>query len=184
MKERIAEAARRMDGAIKSVADEFGAVRTGRASTALLDRITVDAYGADTPLNQIAQVNAPEARLLTIQPYDPSLIVAIEKAIQESEIGLTPANDGQLIRLPVPELSEERRRDLVKVAGRIAEDGRVAVRNVRRDANNELKRAEKDGDISQNELNRGQDEVQKLTDGHIAQIDEMFAGKEAEILEI
>ena len=184
MKERIDDAKRRMEGAVKSVSDEFGTVRTGRASTALLDRITVDAYGADTPLNQIAQLNVPEPRLLTVQPYDPSLIAAIEKAIQESDIGLTPANDGSLIRLPIPELSEERRKDLVKVAGKIAEEGRIAVRNVRRDANNELKRAEKDGDLSKNDLSRGQDEVQKLTDEYVGRIDEMLAGKEGEILEI
>jgi ribosome recycling factor len=184
VKERIDDADRRMDGAVKSVSAEFATVRTGRASTALLDRITVDAYGADTPLNQIAQLNVPEPRMLTVQPYDPSLIAAIERAIQESEIGLTPANDGQLIRLPIPELSEERRKDLVKVAGKIAEEGRIAVRNVRRDANNELKRAEKDGEISKNELGRGQDEIQKLTDAHVAEIDAMLATKEGEILEI
>jgi ribosome recycling factor len=173
-----------MEGAVKSVGEELGSVRTGRASTALLDRITVDAYGADTPLNQVAQVNVPESRLLIVQPYDPSLIPAIEKAIQESDIGLTPANDGQIIRLPIPELSEERRKDLVKVAGKIAEEGRIAVRNVRRDANNEMKRAEKEGELSKNDLGRGQGEVQKLTDEHVGQIDEMLAAKESEILEI
>jgi len=182
--QRIEDAKRRMDGAVKSVSDEFGTVRTGRASTALLDRITVDAYGADTPLNQIAQINVPEPRMLTVQPFDPSLIPAVEKAIQESDIGLTPANDGQMIRLPIPELSEERRKDLVRVAGKIAEEGRIAVRNVRRDANNEMKRAEKDGELSKNDLGRGQGEVQKLTDAHVAQIDEMLAAKESEILEI
>lgn len=184
MNQRIEDAKRRMDGAVKSVSDEFGTVRTGRASTALLDRITVDAYGADTPLNQIAQINVPEPRMLTVQPFDPSLIPAVEKAIQESDIGLTPANDGQMIRLPIPELSEERRKDLVRVAGKIAEEGRIAVRNVRRDANNEMKRAEKDGELSKNDLGRGQGEVQKLTDAHVAQIDEMLAAKESEILEI
>jgi len=184
VKERIEDAKRRMEGAVKSVSDEFGTVRTGRASTALLDRITVDAYGAETPLNQVAQLNVPEPRMLTVQPYDPSLITAIEKAIQESDVGLTPANDGQLIRLPIPELSEERRKDLVKVAGKIAEEGRIAVRNVRRDANNEMKRAEKGGELSKNELGRGQGEVQKLTDDYVGQIDEMLAGKESEILEI
>ncbi len=184
MKERIEDAKRRMEGAIKSVHDEFGSVRTGRASTALLDRITVDAYGADTPLNQVAQINVPEPRMLTVQPYDPSLIPAIEKSIQESDIGLNPANDGQMIRLPIPELSEERRKDLVKVAGKIAEDGRIAIRNVRKDANNEMKRAEKDGDISQNDLGRGQKEVQEITDSYVGQIDEMLVAKESEILEI
>jgi len=184
MKERIEDAKRRMDGAISRVSEEFSTVRTGRAATSLLDRITVEAYGASTPLNQVAQLNAPEPRLLTVQPYDPSLIKAIEKSIQESDLGLTPANDGTLIRLPIPELSEERRKDMVKLAGKMAEEGRIAVRNVRRDANNDMKRAEKESEISKNDLSRGHDEVQKLTDAHVAQIDEMLSAKEADILSV
>jgi ribosome recycling factor len=184
VKERIADARRRMDGAVKAVGNEFATVRTGRASTALLDRIHVDAYGTELPLNQVATVTTPDARLIAVQPFDKSLIQAVEKAIQESDLGLTPNNDGSTIRLPIPELSEERRKDLVKVAGRIAEDGRIAVRNVRRDVLNDLKRTEKEGEISQNDLSRAQDEVQKLTDSHVGEIDQLLKGKEGEILEI
>lgn len=184
MKERIDDARRRMEGAKTALGNEFGALRTGRASTALLDRIQVDAYGVKTPLNQLAQIGAPDARSLTIQPYDRSQVKAIEKAIMESDLGLTPSNDGQIIRLAVPQPTEERRKELVKMAGKLAEEARVAVRNVRRDVLNEAKRSEKDGDMSQNELGRLQDEIQKLTDAEVKQIDELLHRKEAEIMEV
>jgi ribosome recycling factor len=173
-----------MEGAVKALASEFQTVRTGRASTGLLDRVTVEAYGTRTPLNQLATINAPEPRLLTVQPYDRSIMASVEKAIMESDLGLTPNNDGQIIRLPVPQLTEERRKEMVRLVHKMAEEARVAVRNVRRDVLNELKRAEKDGDLSRDELSRGQDEVQKLTDAEVKAIDDLMARKEAEILEV
>jgi ribosome recycling factor len=177
-------ARRRMEGAVKTLAGEFASVRTGRASTGLLDRVTVDAYGTRTPLNQLATIHAPEPRLLTVQPFDRSIMHAIEKALMESDLGLTPSNDGQLIRLPIPQLTEERRKELVRLVHKMAEEARVAVRNVRRDVLNEMKRAEKEGDFSRDELSRAQDEVQKLTDAEIKSIDELMGRKEAEILEV
>jgi ribosome recycling factor len=182
--DRLKDAKRRMDGAAKALATEFQTVRTGRASTGLLDRVTVDAYGTRTPLNQLATINAPEPRLLTVQPYDRSIMAAVERAIMESDLGLTPNNDGQIIRLPVPQLTEERRKEMVRLVHKMAEEARVAVRNVRRDVLNEMKRAEKDGDLSRDELARGQDEVQKLTDAEVKAIDDLMARKEAEILEV
>ncbi len=182
--DRLKDARRRMDGAVKALAGEFQTVRTGRASTGLLDRVTVDAYGTRTPLNQLATIHAPEPRLLTVQPYDRSIMAAVEKAIMESDLGLTPNNDGQIIRLPVPELTEERRKEMVRLVHKMAEEARVAVRNVRRDVLNEMKRAEKEGGISRDELARGQDEVQKVTDAEVKAIDELMARKEAEILEV
>jgi ribosome recycling factor len=173
-----------MEGAVKALASEFQTVRTGRASTGLLDRVTVEAYGTRTPLNQLATINAPEPRLLTVQPYDRSIMASVEKAIMESDLGLTPNNDGQIIRLPVPQLTEERRKEMVRLVHKMAEEARVAVRNVRRDVLNELKRAEKDGDLSRDELSRDQDEVQKLTDAEVKAIDDLMARKEAEILEV
>lgn len=184
MDERLKDAKRRMEGAVKALATEFQTVRTGRASTGLLDRITVDAYGTRTPLNQLATVHAPEPRLLTVQPYDRSIMSAIERAIMESDLGLTPNNDGQLIRLPVPQLTEERRKEMVRLVHKMAEEARVAVRNVRRDVLNDLKRAEKDGDLSRDELGRAQEEAQKITDSEVKAIDELMARKEAEILEV
>lgn len=184
MKELLADAKRRMEGALKSLDGEFASVRTGRASTHLLDRVTVPAYGSDMPLNQVATVHAAEARLLTVQPFDKTLMKAIEKAILEAQLGLTPSNDGQMIRLPIPELTEERRKEYVKLIHKMAEDARIAVRNVRRDALNELKRHEKDGEISKDEAARVQDEVQKLTDREVKSIDTAMAAKEAEILAI
>lgn len=184
MKELLADAKRRMEGALKSLEAEFGSVRTGRASTHLLDRIMVPAYGSDMPLNQVATISAPEARLLTVQPFDKTLTKAIEKAIMEAQIGLTPSNDGQMIRLPIPELTEERRKEYVKLVHKMAEDARIAVRNVRRDTLNDLKRREKDSDISKDEASRVQDEVQKLTDSEVKSIDEAMSKKEAEILAI
>lgn len=184
MKERLDEAKRRMEGAVKNLQNEYSALRTGRASTSLLDRIQVDAYGAPTPLPQLAKIHAPEARMLTVQPFDKTMIPDVERAIMESDLGLTPSNDGNTIRLPLPQLTEERRRDLVKVAHRMAEEARVAVRNVRRDVLNELKRAEKEGEVSRNDLGRAQDEVQKLTDTEVKAVDDMLGRKEAEIMEV
>ena len=184
MEERLKDAKRRMQGAVAALGSEFASVRTGRASTALLDRVTVDAYGTRTPLNQLATINAPEPRLLTIQPFDRSIMQSVEKAIMESDLGLTPNNDGQTIRLSIPQLTEERRKEMVRLVHKMAEEGRVAVRNVRRDVLNEMKRAEKDGELSQDQLHNAQDEVQKLTDAEVKAIDELMGRKEAEILEV
>ena len=184
MEARLKDAKRRMEGAVTALANEFGSVRTGRASTALLDRVTVEAYGTRTPLNQLATINAPEARLITVAPFDRSIMSSVEKALMEADLGLTPSNDGQLIRLPVPQLTEERRKEMVRLVHKMAEEARIAVRNVRRDVLNELKRAEKDGELSRDELSRAQDEVQKLTDAEVKAIDELMARKEAEILEV
>ena len=182
--EFISDARDRMSKSVESCKHELATVRTGRASPHLLDRIQVDYYGAETPIKQLAQVSASDARLLTVTPFDKSSISAIEKAIMESDLGLTPNNDGQIIRLPVPQLTEERRKEMVRLVHKMAEEARVAVRNVRRDVLNELKRAEKDGDLSRDELSRGQDEVQKLTDAEVKAIDDLMARKEAEILEV
>jgi ribosome recycling factor len=184
VEERLKDAKRRMQGAVAALGSEFASVRTGRASTALLDRITVDAYGTRTPLNQLATINAPEPRMLTIQPFDRSIMQSVEKAIMASDLGLTPNNDGQTIRLAIPQLTEERRKEMVRLIHKMAEEGRVAVRNVRRDVLNEMKRAEKDGELSQDELKSAQDDVQKLTDAEVKAIDELMAVKEAEILEV
>lgn len=184
MRERMDDAKRRMEGAVKNLQSEFSALRTGRASTSLLDRIQVDAYGSLTPLAQLAKIHAPEARMLTVQPFDKTMIQDIERAIMESDLGLQPSNDGNTIRLPLPQLTEERRKELVKVAHRMTEEARVAVRNVRRDTLNEMKRSEKDGEVSKNDLGRAQDEVQKMTDTEVKAIDEMLARKEAEIMEV
>jgi ribosome recycling factor len=180
----IQDATRRMDRAIEAAHEHFNTVRTGRASAALLDRIHVDYYGSATPLKQLATINAPEARLLTIQPFDPSSIRAIERAIQESDLGLMPSNDGKLIRLPIPQLTEERRKDLVKVVRQMAEESRVAVRNVRRDVMHDLKELVHNGDVGDDEERRAEDRVQKLTDEHVKRIDELLKGKEAEIMEV
>ena len=184
MEERLKDAKRRMEGAVKALTTEFASVRTGRASTGLLDRITVEAYGTRTPLNQLATIHAPEPRLITVQPYDRSIMAQVEKAIMESDLGMTPNNDGQMIRLPVPQLTEERRKEMVRLVHKMAEDARIAVRNVRRDVLNELKRAEKDHELSRDELARAQDDTQKLTDAEVKAIDELMARKEAEILEV
>lgn len=178
------DAKRRMEGAVTSLTNDFATVRTGRASTALLDRVTVDAYGTRMPLNQLAGVTAPEPRLITVQPYDRGLLAAVERAIQESDLGLNPSNDGSVIRLAIPQLTEERRKELVRLVHKMAEEARVAVRNVRRDVLNEMKRAEKDGELSRDELARAQDEVQKLTDAEVKAIDDLMGRKEAEVLEV
>jgi ribosome recycling factor len=178
------DAKRRMDKSVDATANEFNTIRTGRASAALLDRVKVDYYGTETPLNQLATINVPEARLLTIQPYDPGSIKGIERAIQESELGLTPANDGKIIRLPIPQLTEERRKELVKVVRHLAEEGRVAVRNVRRDVMHHLKELVRDGDVGDDEERRAEERAQKLTDEHTARIDELLKRKEEEIMEV
>ncbi len=182
--ELIADAGDRMGKALEATLQQFGSVRTGRASPALLDRIVVDYYGAPTPLKQLATLSAPEARLLTIQPYDAGSIKAIEKAVMESDIGLTPNNDGKMIRLAIPELNEERRRELVKVARSIAEDGRIKLRNVRRDCMQDLKELKDAGDVGADEEHRAEGELQKLTDGRVAELDTLLKGKEEEILEV
>jgi ribosome recycling factor len=173
-----------MDKSLESAAHEFNTVRTGRASAALLDRIQIDYYGTMTPLQQLATVNVPEPRLITIQPYDPGSIKSIERAIQESDLGLTPSNDGKLIRLPIPQLTEERRKELVKVVRGLAEEGRVAVRNVRRDAMHHLKELVRNGDVGDDEERRAEERVQKLTDEHVTRIDDLLKRKEAEIMEV
>ena len=182
--ELIDDARDRMAKSVESIRSEFGSVRTGRASPALLDRINVDYYGAVTPLRQLATISAPEPRLLTIQPYDKSSIKAIERAILESDVGLTPNNDGNLIRLGVPELTEERRRQLVKVARQIAEEGRVAIRNIRRDVMHDLRELKEAGEAGSDDEHRAEVELQKVTDARIGELDELLKTKEAEILEV
>jgi ribosome recycling factor len=178
------EAGNRMAKSVESTRNEFSTVRTGRASPHLLDRIEVDYYGTRTPLNQLSQVSASEARLLTITPYDKSSIKAIEKAILESDVGLTPNNDGNVIRLTIPELTEERRKELVKVVHGIAEQGRVAVRNIRRDVMHDLRELKNEGEVGSDDEHRAETELQKLTDSRVGEIDKLLAGKEAEILEV
>jgi ribosome recycling factor len=178
------DAKRRMDKSVDATQQEFNTVRTGRASAALLDRLTVEYYGTPTPVKQLATLNVPEPRMLTIQPFDPSSLKSIERAIMESDLGLTPSNDGKLIRLPIPQLTEERRKELVRVVHRLAEDGRVAVRNVRRDVMHDLKELARDGDVGDDEEHRAEDRLQKLTDEHVHRIDDLMKRKEAEILEV
>ena len=180
----LEDAKRRMDRSIETTRTEFNSVRTGRASAALLDRITIDYYGTPTPLSNMATISAPEARLLSVQPYDPTQIKAIEKAIMESDLGLTPSNDGKLIRLPIPALTEERRKELVKVVRRSAEDGKVAVRNVRRDVMRHLEDLAKNGDVGDDEERAAEGKVQKVTDEHVHKIDDLLKRKEAEIMEV
>jgi ribosome recycling factor len=180
----LKDADERMTKSVEAIRREFSTVRTGRASPHLLDRIQVDYYGAQTPLNQLAQISASEARLLTVTPYDKSSIKAIEKAILESDVGLTPGNDGNVIRLTLPELTEERRRDLVKVVRGIAEEGRISVRNVRREVMHDLKELKGEGEVGEDEERRAESELQKLTDSKIGEIDSFLSGKEEEILEV
>ena len=180
----IQDAVRRMDKSVETTQHEFNSIRTGRASSALLDHVAVDYYGTATPLNQLATINVPEPRMLTIQPFDPSSVKAIEKAIMESDLGLTPSNDGKVIRLPIPQLTEERRKDLVKVVRHMAEEGKVAIRNVRRDAIHHLKELVDKGEVGSDEEHRAEERVQKLTDEHVNEIDELLKRKEAEIMEV
>jgi ribosome recycling factor len=174
----------RMHKSVDSTRTQFGTVRSGRASPALLDRITVDYYGTQTPLKQLATISASEARLLTVQPYDKSSIKAIEKAILESDVGLTPTDDGNLIRLTIPELTEERRKELVKVVRHIAEEGRVAIRNIRRDVMHDLRELRESGETGSDEEHRAENELQKVTDAKIGELDGLLKAKEAEILEV
>jgi ribosome recycling factor len=183
-KELLDDAKARMAKAVEATRTEFNTVRSGRASTGLLDRIHVDYYGTSTPLKQLSSISAPEARLLTITPYDKGSIRAIEKAILESDLGLNPSNDGTIIRLPVPTLTEERRRDLVKLVHRLAEDGRVAVRNIRRDCMKDLKELREEGMVGEDAERRAEEQLQKLTDQHVHEIDELLRRKEQEILEV
>jgi len=178
------ELKRRMDGALEALRREFAGLRTGRASAHLLDPVVVKAYGSDMPLLQVGTVNVPESRMITVQVWDRGLVTAVEKAIREANLGVNPQSDGQLVRIPIPELSQERRQELTKLAHKYAEHGRVAVRNVRRDGMDALKKMEKDGNISQDEHRHHSDVVQKLTDDHIKKVDETLAAKEKEILQV
>lgn len=182
--ELIKQTEERMKKAISALRSEFTTVRTGRASAAFLDRVVVDYYGTETPVNQLATVSVPEARLLIVQPWDKNIIDPIEKAIMKSSLGLNPSNDGNVIRVPVPPLNEERRKELVKMVKSMSEEARVAVRNIRRDMNDSFKSSEKAGEISEDEMRRLQTEVQKSTDKFIAEIDEMLRHKEEEIMEV
>lgn len=174
----------RMDGAIESLKKEFGAIRTGRASLALLDALSVDYYGTPTPVNQVAALSIPESRLIVIQPWEPKMMPEIERAIMKSGLGLTPVNDGKVIRLPIPTLTEERRKELVKLVRKKAEESRVALRNIRRDINEAVKKLEKDKHISEDEVKKSLDEVQKTTDSYIQKVDDILQGKEKEIMEV
>jgi ribosome recycling factor len=182
--ELMNELRRRMDGALEALRREFAGLRTGRASTHLLDPVVVKAYGSDMPLNQVGTLNVPEPRMITVQVWDRGLVQAVERAIRDSNLGLNPQSDGQLVRIPIPELSQERRQELTKLAHKYAEHGRVAVRNVRRDGMDSLKKMEKDGKISQDDHRHQADEVQKLTDDHIKKVDETLTAKEREILQV
>lgn len=175
---------KRMQGALEVLRKEFAGLRTGRASTSLLEPITVSAYGSEMPINQVAAISVPEPRMISVQVWDKGMVQAVEKAIRTSDLGLNPAVDGTLIRVPLPELSEERRAEIAKIASRYAEQARVAVRNVRRDGMDQLKRAEKDGDISKDEHHKSGDQVQKLTDDAIKKINELLAHKETEIMKV
>ena len=180
----LADARERMAKTVESTQSEFGSVRTGRANTSLLDRVVVDYYGAPTPLKQLATLGTPEARVLSVQPFDASSLKSIEKAIVDSGLGLTPNNDGKIVRINIPELNEERRKDLVKVLRKIAEDGRIAVRNVRRDVLHDLKKLKDDGDVGADDEHRGEGELQKITDSAVADLDGRLKAKEEEILEV
>ncbi len=184
IKEHIADAKQRMDGAQETVRRELATMRTGRATVALLDGIRVEYYGNPTPLNQVANLSAPDPTLITVQPWDPAMVGVIEKAIRASDLDLNPQNDGKLIRVPVPQLTEERRKTLVKHAHKLAEDGRVAIRNVRRDANERLKKLLKEHELGEDDEKHAISEVQKLTDQHIEKINEALKKKEAEILAV
>jgi ribosome recycling factor len=180
----LQNARQRMEGAIEALRREFAGVRTGKASPALLDSIRVEAYGSHVPLNQVGTVAAPEPRMLTVQPWDKGLMKDIERALRESELGLNPSNDGNLIRIPIPPLTEERRKEYVRLLHKIAEEARVAVRHVRKDANDEVKHRQKDEHLSEDDVRREQAEVQKLTDQYIARVDELLKHKEAEVMEV
>ncbi|WP_216827960.1 ribosome recycling factor [Alkalihalobacterium elongatum] len=183
-KELMQDAQGRMKKALEALNRELATLRAGRANPSLLEKVTVEYYGAPTPLNQLATISVPEARMLVIQPFDKTVIGDIEKAILKSDLGLTPSNDGTIIRITIPALTEERRKDLVKLVKKYAEEGKVAVRNIRRDINDDLKKLQKDGELTEDDLRRSTDEVQKLTDKHIADIDQIASNKEKEIMEV
>jgi ribosome recycling factor len=180
----LQKAKQRMEGALEGMRREFAGVRTGKASPALLDSVRVEAYGSRVPLNQVGTVSAPEPRMLTVQPWDRSLIKEIDRALRESDLGLNPTNDGQLIRIPIPPLTEERRKEFVRMLHKLAEEGRVAVRHVRKEANDEVKHRQKGEGLSEDDIRREQGEVQKLTDQYIAKIEELLKHKEAEVMEV
>jgi ribosome recycling factor len=182
--ELLADAKERMAKAVESTVHQFGTVRTGRANPQILDRVMVDYYGATTPLKQLATISAPEARLLTVTPYDKTAMKNLEKAIRDADLGLNPSNDGNIMRLSVPELTEERRRDLVKVARHIAEEGRIGIRNVRRDVMHDLRELKTEGEVGEDEEKRAESELQKLTDDNVHALDGLLKQKEAEILEV
>jgi len=184
MDDFVTDAQQRMDKSVDATHDHFNSVRTGRASAALLDRITIDYYGTPSPLKNIASISVPEPRLLVIQPFDPTSIKQIERAIMESDLGLTPSNDGKVIRLPIPQLTEERRKELVKVIRSMAEDGRIAVRNVRRDAMKHLEELVKNGEVGDDDERASEARVQKLTDEHVQKIDDLLKRKEADVMEV
>ena len=178
------QAEERMKKSVASLDDDFNTIRTGRASASLFDKVRVDYYGQKTPLNQVATISTPEARLVVIQPWDKAVLGEIEKAIQMSELSVNPSNDGKVIRINIPPLTEDRRKEFVKVAKNMAEQSRVAIRNIRRDANEEIKKQQKSGDLSEDLAKRGEDEVQTLTDQYIHKINESLEAKETEILEV
>ena len=180
----LSVAERRMRGAVESVKSNFATIRTGRANPSLLDRVEIEAYGSRMPLRSLANVGAPESRLLTVTPFDPSTLKSIERAIRDSDIGLNPQNDGKIIRLPIPELTEERRRELIRVARHMAEEGRVSLRNVRRDEMRDVHELRKEGEISQDDERRAEDELQRLTNDYVKRIDAALADKEAELMEV
>jgi ribosome recycling factor len=180
----LQKAKERMEHALESLRREFGGVRTGKASPQLLDAIRVEAYGSRVPLNQVGTVSAPEPRMLTIQPWDRGLLKDIERALRESDLGLNPSNDGQLIRIPIPALTEDRRREYVRLLHKLAEEGRVAVRQARKDANDEVKARQKKEGLSEDDIRREEKEVQKLTDQYIAKVEDMLKHKEAEVMEV
>ena len=180
----INEARAHMEKAVEAMRREFSSVRTGKASPALLDAVRIDAYGSKMPVNQLASVSAPEPRLLIVQPWDKSLLQAIEKGIQTAELGLNPSNDGNVIRVPIPALTEERRKDLVRMLHKLAEEGRVAVRHARQEANKELKRQQSSHETSEDDVHRQMDEVQKMTDIYIHKIDDLLKAKEHEVMEV
>jgi ribosome recycling factor len=184
MDDFVTDAQQRMDKSVDATHEHFGSVRTGRASAALLDRITIDYYGTPSPLKNIATISVPEPRLLSIQPFDPTAVKQIERAIQESDLGLTPSNDGRVIRLPIPQLTEERRKELVKLTRGMAEEGRVAVRNVRRDAMKHLEELVRNGEVGDDDERAAESRVQKLTDEHVQKIDDLLKRKEADIMEV
>ncbi|WP_138414779.1 ribosome recycling factor [Aquibacillus sediminis] len=180
----IKETSSKMSQAVQAFSKQLATVRTGRATPSILDSVVVDYYGATTPLNQLATISAPEARLLVITPFDKSAVNDIEKGIQKADLGLSPSSDGNVIRINIPALTEERRKDLVKVVGKYAEEAKVQVRNIRRDSNDQLKKDEKNGDITKDDLKAYQDDVQKETDNHINQIDKLAEEKEQQIMEV